>query len=1372
MIKNKIVLEFSNSLDAEGNFKKYFVSVDSIENEEISETLNSGTFVVSNVKKEDRLSKLDAYIFVRVYDLANPINYRLYVLDNFVENEINVYEHIFEYNISLMSETKLLEKFQVPNRAITHKVEDGEISKKTIYEYICEYMELYVPKIKFSSDGVNWHYKHIIDVPGVKKLNVTFNTGASLIQEDFNSGNIDILNAQEIYLKNDQFSAYSSLRFSLIAGAFRIENLTSFPITIPKGWKYRRNNLIVVLGNDVIISAGQIKTIHSGAISDIYGMIVDKNVPIRVGGNAINYGYKYEPRPLLIPLTNPHEFRTDTRIFNKFNVPSADLGLNTSTLRQVLTILMQQVGCIPVIRDHKLDFIDFNATPRLFGGDKGYLVNNTVTSIKRSLSSDSYANTLVNLSNQVLDSNNEIVCETIGFRDRSNMLLKQKENLYLETKFPIYKVNECILNMYVNAEVQDLHGAETIMRNYCDTSINLLPAHVVIVAERDTQIAGRIRFYIRSSCRLVGFTLTFKALDKNNDGSYSVVATKEQSYALFNENYDIMSSTEAAQENFVIFTGVSDYDAFVISGIMTCEFENEPGNTITLNFPVSIFKSDSSINMFFVKKTDITPLVVENSQRQLLSRDFTEMRADIRSADFATVDKLKKYVYGTVGYSIGSNRIEGFSSVYATGTATDLGWITEDFTYIENIVRSIALKTHNFTDAEKERIANYFCLDLMKQEVGQGSKARIEENLNAIFHTPTGTINYSSIFFDIKYQPLNSFYLTFTKNKDVDFPISQYDSNAGSLTDFDRLSIHEQEQVDRIGNVVINIAQRTTDYSDIQTFSDGGLLFKDDLNRDGQYSGEDEDVDYIVYKKTVSFGNYEYNATYVGSQHAILKNYFTSIRTKYRAFQYVDYNQSVLRKENDTIFVRIGEGYNDYYDGDDKAIFGNWAVHYKNSIKFLYGANTTSVEPIKYSCEQSLANVKEDRYKIINDVAVAFGWTYNEAWQYFYDNLVVDNPEDPEEVSPEEIIEHLSIGGIVKATEIAKQTTKNDLSLIANDNCFALIYEDPDNVSAGPYIDNNKFSTSYYLEDEDGNQTVKLGGVPQTWQEWEQDTYNEKHSVFFVSNIDFYPVNIVEAILSYSEGLKLARKQLANAAQVPIVGDDLVEPYRGNNMVLSIVDDNNSNYFTKTFYKDYAERLNHTVQFNYYTVSKNIAWTEHFIEGNGFINRGVKPNAIAICDDLELNKEFNQLGILVEIDPEVINDYIVVTTSSNNPRIVVYWNDLLRDGYITEDTTCIKLVHKEGNKWQDIIGFNRNGNNVSYFPVTLNDTRSDYVLSESNGLIYRRYKAHTGDMNRSVDAIYSNDIVEAQEPSGGLTPSGLSLQDMEEVIEYVEDEGE
>ena len=99
----------------------------------------------------------------------------------------------------------------------------------------------------------------------------------------------------------------------------------------------------------------------------------------------------------------------------KFNVECSDMSLSQPTLRQLLTSLMIQVGCIPILKNRELSFLDFREEKKVFDNIK---IKNTLNYIEKSLSSDSYINTLVNNFEQVLDNENEVISETVGFRNK------------------------------------------------------------------------------------------------------------------------------------------------------------------------------------------------------------------------------------------------------------------------------------------------------------------------------------------------------------------------------------------------------------------------------------------------------------------------------------------------------------------------------------------------------------------------------------------------------------------------------------------------------------------------------------------------------------------------------------------------------------------------------------------------------------------------------------------------------------------------------------------------------------------------------------------------------------------------------------------
>ena len=270
---NEITLYFSSNHET-----PYYPVSGSVFTDEFNETLGSATIVLDNISHSDRLTNLESYEYVEILksnDNGEEVSFML--VDNFVEKIQNIVDDvektIYHYDISLMSETKLLEKIQLPNLAITHSLVNGQ---KTIYDYIIQYMTLYNPKVKMITGENTWEYTGFIKIDNEK-------------------------------LKN---------RFG--------------------------------------------------------------------------------------------------------NTKCADLSLSKPTLRQLLTSLMIQEKCIPIIKNRTLDFIDFTEKPTIFEKDE------TINFIVKSQASDSFINTIVSTDSQVLSSDNYVLSETIGFRDKNSVLLKQK----------------------------------------------------------------------------------------------------------------------------------------------------------------------------------------------------------------------------------------------------------------------------------------------------------------------------------------------------------------------------------------------------------------------------------------------------------------------------------------------------------------------------------------------------------------------------------------------------------------------------------------------------------------------------------------------------------------------------------------------------------------------------------------------------------------------------------------------------------------------------------------------------------------------------------------------------------------------------------
>lgn len=1186
-----IVVQFSCSIGTTGEPLEYRVIEGSIFNEEYNETLDSGTLVLSQISQELRIGLLKPYVWARVFDKSSIYDPttgkyefdKIFLVDNFDEKENNIKEHLYGYSINLMSETKILEKIQCPNVIVTHKLDNnGHVVKKTIYEHIVQYMKLYVPKMKYSSDGQTWEYRPLISYPGI-----------------------------------------------------------------------------------------------------------------------------------------------GTEFYNRFNVPCADLPFNLPTLRQLLTILMQQVGCIPIVKNRVLGFLDFQKDAQNFGNGE-YSLNDTVNYIRRSLSSDSFANTLVNASEQVIDSGNEVVSETLGFRDKNSVLLKQTENLKLETSFPIFKVNKCILR----------HPGK--FSGYLGSGVGCLNVYGYYDHQEWPEIIYRDNYLSQSSgtkkCTLKFSVLEYsfrsvsdffkvslkdnvvRFLGQRSNGSYYVleetkafndVILTEDNTTLETYEWEYDTSYDAYTKSFEILNVPAEAVGFFFSGT----FENNNGDTKDFSFikfaendpNVSYYEfpgrpdgnpnseygpttiSDSAFAAYKLsyatyRRWDISKLVVENSVRQLLERDFVKMTQQIPSRDEASIDKLSKYVYGTVGYSIGSKEISGFSDVFNVGSE-GISWIQANYTYIENIINILK---YNYDTQEAEYLLCEFFGFLKYMDIsygkwpGSASESfgfefvnQIERytfvNLDFAYYSPIdndftdNTPFFTACIFDIWYQPLNSFNLAYVKTQeDIDYPLEQLDSGASGLSDFDRLSIHEQEQVDRIGNETLSINQRTNDVSLIQNFNNGPLYFRDDTNRDGVIDSNDKGIDYIIFKRSIAINNNCYNVTYVGSKDAVLKNYFTSIRTKYRAYQYVDYNSSVLRKERDTLFVRVASN---IYDGDNKIRLGNLGDKNHNDLSYLdyfiydFAYETNEKKSICYEIDKSIGKVSDGINGSIN--------------------------------------EH--------------QTVKNSVSLISNDRMMALIYEYSDNAGAGPYI-------------RDITNNAHLGGIPQHWQIW-GTTYDISHNVYFANYIGFYDRPIINPNVSDND----VKEEIMKIERSPIIDSSF--EYK---TVFWVCDDNTNVDSGRSFYKDYAERINHTVQFIYYAPNKDALFNEHFISATPMIGHHDYPfNACYGSDNFTINSLPHNAPSGDETLP--LNRITLRRDSNGIPYIRVLFSGF----------SCVKMCYKEPetDKIIDIAIFKKDNNSSTKdFYFMINDTKSDYVLTDYHGILYRKYKVKTYE-SQDINLVAGNNPV-------------------------------
>ena len=314
-----IKASFSSSLGGdETPFKEYEVVVGSTFTDVFNEELDSGTILLAHVPLQDRLTNIKPYDFVRVWDENSFYSYftdtyafeHVYLVDNYYEKEERITENrLFSYTIKLMSLTKLLEKIQCPNLTITHDIKNGVINKKTIFQKICEYMELYVPKIKklyMNGDTECWRYEPLIENPGRMMISRQMTTTRNIVaggtyHAEFEIGDLYGINADDLGV----IVNFSREHLSVKPNTTTCEDgVISFDYTSDFNMRYVTFTIYVNIYSDTIqLTGGEYTTYKSG------------------------YSTFYE----------------------KFNVTTADLGSSYFTLRQLLTMLMQQVKCIPIV---------------------------------------------------------------------------------------------------------------------------------------------------------------------------------------------------------------------------------------------------------------------------------------------------------------------------------------------------------------------------------------------------------------------------------------------------------------------------------------------------------------------------------------------------------------------------------------------------------------------------------------------------------------------------------------------------------------------------------------------------------------------------------------------------------------------------------------------------------------------------------------------------------------------------------------------------------------------------------------------------------------------------------------------------------------
>ena len=781
-MKLKAILEGQKN-----NTSAYDLVVGSVFKEELNETLDSGSIIISNVEPSRKL-ELEPYQYVYIYDIESDFE-KYFLVDNFIENYVNLDTPYYEYTIALMSETKLLEKIQLPNRTIRNPLKAPQLK---VNELIGQFCKLYIPSVKYFNKNSNtWSYHQIID----------------------------------------------------------------------------------------------------------YQSVIDVN--------------------------------------SIFNVDCPDMEFNHPTLRQVLTSLMQVVGCLPRIVNHKLTYVNLRLKPTEF-----VIPNGRKYIVSTSNSSDSYNTSIQTLGENIVGENNIVKNETLGFRDVENVFLKHTENLKLTTEFPIKEIKSLKMNVPVNFYfgMGVIHLGDTFISNNFVYDNNLTKTKIGFEIYYSSDLGNDIE--LRYCFEKVSYLnnnfgkVIYQVLTRSE--IYEETATK----SIVNESYVYSNTLKDNQ----------DYNLIVI--------ELRKGN----DYGYYLISVDNVYHFYMptLYIVDLTSLVFETQARKLNRTDLTYSPE--------TIEDMAKYYYTTLEYTYGSNDISGFSQQYDY-----VEWYGKYQNILISNIATIYKSNLDYLGELEDRIIKYY----FTLTPNNKTKFRIDRtDYNIVDNVLNISLSpYSAYTFNITYIPFNNVNLKFDKSKDIPLSLTQLDNQESAIPSLTAFALREQEKVERIGNNVVKInASNITNLNEINA-----------LNT--KYN------DSIIFSKEIAYYEDFCNVNYIATKDYVLKNYFTNIQTKYRAYRYVEYANTVLRIENRKYYVYLNTR---SFNGSDTLGVGNLTD-------------------------------KQNRKKKIND--------------YFLGNLVND----------ETIFDTLDYN--IKATTDNKMF-RNDLSIIKFNNNIALNYRDFDSVSGGIGIEN------------------------------------------------------------------------------------------------------------------------------------------------------------------------------------------------------------------------------------------------------------------------------------------------------------------------------
>lgn len=416
---------------------------------------------------------------------------------------------------------------------------------------------------------------------------------------------------------------------------------------------------------------------------------------------------------------------------------------------------------------------------------------------------------------------------------------------------------------------------------------------------------------------------------------------------------------------------------------------------------------------YFLCKQDITPFTKLNTERNVLSQDWSTLNSSL------SVEMASKYRMMTIGYDIGSKYITGWGEMY---------------TYPANQGKNGAETLLNgFWDITKSYIQNIFNFLEDKYPLGIYSYEYIRKSLSpenpediyVLAHKslepleniicPQFDVNdaqrQKALFFQVDYQAFYSGSIIHTKDNGRD-NITITDNPSSSLTLLEQDGIYSKEQANRFGNKALTINARYNDISQMQLL---GSVYEDHNNKD-----------VIIYHREYQIWDNYIKATYYGIHDYVLKNFYTSVYARHRTWNLMSYGESVRRAENRKVMLLLSKD-DFYYEDFENEIIQEKGFNFYNFSKrkddsdnnYVLAGNQKEIETIISAFLKNSSPTAINNFEITQDLNYAY---------LTYDTKTEDG---------EDITEKYAV----------------DINSFVSGNSLCINLSMPDNISAGTWIE-------------------------------------------------------------------------------------------------------------------------------------------------------------------------------------------------------------------------------------------------------------------------------------------------------------------------------